>query len=172
MTRFRPGAAVAPRDTSNRAYLHFNQTNDANRVQDIVTALEYLKSRSKSPLVNLVGLEIAGVWSYFARAVAGDGVTLAADLAQFAGDDDAAYAEQIFYSGSAEGGRFSRGGGAEHSGSGAGLQRRSAVSVSVGAGCCESSRQRAGFPHGSGRRIRARRLARRRPARSKLSGAQ
>ena len=56
---FQTGSAVTARDTSNRAYLHFNQTNDANRVQDIVTALEYLRSRSKAQTVNLVGLETA-----------------------------------------------------------------------------------------------------------------
>ena len=103
---FQTGTATAPRDTSNRAYLHFNQTNDANRVQDIVTALEYLRSRSKSPTVNLVGLEMAGIWSYFARAVAGDGVALAADLAQFAADDDAAYETKFFIPGLRKAGDF------------------------------------------------------------------
>ncbi len=103
---FQTGSAVAPRDTGNRAYLHFNQTNDANRVQDIVTALEYLRSRSKAQTVNLVGLEMAGVWSYFARALAGDGVNLAADLAQFSADTDADYVKRFFIPGIRRAGDF------------------------------------------------------------------
>ena len=103
---FQTGSAVAPRDTSNRAYLHFNQTNDANRVQDILTALEYVRSRSKSRTVNLVGLDMAGVWSYFARTLAGDGVNLAADLGQFAADTDAEYQKKFFIPGVRKAGDF------------------------------------------------------------------
>jgi dienelactone hydrolase len=103
---FQTGTAVAPRDTSNRAFANFNQTNDANRVQDIVTALEYLRSRSKAQTVNLVGLDVAGVWSYFARAMAGEGVNLAADLVQFAADNDAEYVEKFFIPGVRRAGDF------------------------------------------------------------------
>jgi dienelactone hydrolase len=103
---FQTGSAVAPRDTANRAYLHFNQTNDANRVQDILTALEYLRHRSKSQTVNLVGLDIAGVWSYFARSLAGAGVSLAADLAQFAANTDAEYQKRFFIPGIRKAGDF------------------------------------------------------------------
>src|SRR5687768_6941857 len=103
---FQTGTAVAPRDTSNRAFVYFNQTNDANRVQDIVTALEYLRSRSKAQTVNLVGLEVAGVWSYFARAMAGEGVNLAADLVQFAADTDSEYVNKFFIPGLRRAGDF------------------------------------------------------------------
>ena len=103
---FQTGSAVAPRDTSNRAFANFNQTNDANRVQDILTALEYLRSRSKAQTVNLVGLEAAGIWSYFARAMAGDGVNLAADLVQFAADTDSEYVDKFFIPGLRRAGDF------------------------------------------------------------------
>ena len=103
---FQTGTAVAPRDTSNRAFASFNQTNDANRVQDILTALEYLRSRSKAQTVNLVGLEMAGVWSYFARAIAGQGVNLVADLAQFAADTDSEYIDKFFIPGLRRAGDF------------------------------------------------------------------
>lgn len=92
---FQTGNTVSTRDTSNRAFSSFNQTDDANRVQDILTALEYLRSRSKAQTVNLVGLETAGVWSYFARAMAGEDVNLAADLAQFAADTDSEYVNKF-----------------------------------------------------------------------------
>jgi dienelactone hydrolase len=106
---FQTGAAVAPRDTSNRAFVNFNQTNDANRVQDILTALEYLRNRSKAQTVNLVGLEAAGLWAYFARAVAGEGVNLAADLQQFAADTDSAYVDKFFIPGLRRAGDFRAG---------------------------------------------------------------
>ena len=60
---FQTGAAKAPRDRNKRAFTVYNQTDDANRVQDILTALTYLQSRSNAKVVNLAGLEMAGVWS-------------------------------------------------------------------------------------------------------------
>jgi dienelactone hydrolase len=103
---FQTGSTVVARDTSNRAFDSFNQTDDANRVQDILTALEYLRSRSKAQTVNLVGLEAAGVWSYFARALAGGGVNLAADLVQFAADTDTEYIDKFFIPGLRRAGDF------------------------------------------------------------------
>jgi dienelactone hydrolase len=103
---FQTGTAVAPRDTSNSAFSVFNQTNDANRVQDILTALEYLRSRSKAQTVNLVGLDTAGLWSYFARTMAGEGVNLAADLTQFAADTDSEYVSKFFIPGLRRAGDF------------------------------------------------------------------
>ena len=103
---FQTGSTVTPRDTSNRAFANFNQTNDANRIQDILTALEYLRSRSKAQTVNLVGLETAGLWSYFARAMAGEGVNLAADLVQFSADTDSEYVDKLFIPGLRRAGDF------------------------------------------------------------------
>ena len=103
---FQTGSAVAPRDTSARAFTSYNQTNDANRVQDILTAVEYLRSRSKAEAVNLVGLEGTGVWSYFARSMAGPGVNLVADLAQFAADTDSEYLGKFFVPGLRKAGDF------------------------------------------------------------------
>ena len=40
---FQTGSAVAPRDRSVKMFLTFNKTDDANRVQDILTALAWLK---------------------------------------------------------------------------------------------------------------------------------
>jgi dienelactone hydrolase len=88
---FQTGGAKAPRDRNRRAFTVFNQTDDANRVQDILTALTYLQSRSNAKVVNLVGLDRGGMWSWFARALAGPGVNLAADLAQFRADTDQEY---------------------------------------------------------------------------------
>ena len=100
-------APPRPLGTGNkRAFTVFNQTDDANRVQDIMTALTYLQSRSGAGVVNLAGLEAAGVWTCFARALAGRGVNLAADLAQFRADDRSGIPGQVLRSGIAKGGRF------------------------------------------------------------------
>jgi hypothetical protein len=103
---FQTGSAKAPRDLNKRAFTVFNQTDDANRVQDILTALAYLQSRSKAKAVNLVGIEMGGVWSYFARALAGPGVNLVADLAQFKADEDQAYLDRFFVPGLRKAGDF------------------------------------------------------------------
>jgi hypothetical protein len=75
-------------------------------VQDILTALTYLQSRSGAKVVNLVGLEMGGVWSWFARALAGSGVNLAADLAQFRADTDQEYLDKFFVPGLRKAGDF------------------------------------------------------------------
>jgi hypothetical protein len=67
---------------------------------------EYLRMRSRAQNVNLVGLETAGLWSFFARAMAGQGVNLVADLAQFAADTDAAYVDNLFIPGLRKAGDF------------------------------------------------------------------
>ncbi len=103
---FETGSAKVPRNTQARLFDNFNSTDDANRVQDILTALEYLRERTKAPTVNLVGLEAAGVWAYFARALAGDQVVLAADLGQFAAATDQAYIDKFFVPGLRKAGDF------------------------------------------------------------------
>jgi hypothetical protein len=106
---FQTGTAVAPRDIGARGFSSYNLTNDEARVQDILTALEYLRIRSKAPTINLVGLEAAGLWSYFARTVAGDGVNLAADLVQFGADTDAEYVNKLYIPGLRKAGDFRAG---------------------------------------------------------------
>ena len=68
---FQTGSAQAPRDAAKPSFTVFNRTNDANRVQDILTAIAYLRKRSARDTVNLVGLGNSGVWTVFARALAG-----------------------------------------------------------------------------------------------------
>ena len=80
---FQTGTAVAPRNRTIRYFTTFNKTDDANRVQDILTALAWLKT----PNTELVGLGKAGVWCLFAAAVARQPVQLKADLSGFSGSD-------------------------------------------------------------------------------------
>ncbi len=70
-------------DTTVKHYLTFHRSDDANRTQDILTALAYLgKDR-----VELIGLGKAAVWATFAAAVAERPVMLRANLANFRGTD-------------------------------------------------------------------------------------
>jgi dienelactone hydrolase len=81
---FQTGSAVAPRDRSVKMFLTFNKTDDANRVQDILTGLAWLNQ----PKTQLVGLGKSAVWCEFAAAVSTVPVNLQADLTGFHGTDE------------------------------------------------------------------------------------
>ncbi len=66
---FQTGSARAHRDRAGPYFLSYNQTDDANRVQDILTVLAYVKSRTGQP-IRLMGLEDAAIWCVFAAALA------------------------------------------------------------------------------------------------------
>jgi len=78
-------------------FLTFNKTDDANRVQDILTALAWLNTKladakladdeRRSSAPRLIGLGKAAVWCLFAAAVSRQPVDLQADLGGFTGTD-------------------------------------------------------------------------------------
>jgi dienelactone hydrolase len=84
---FQTGAAVAPRNTNGRHFLTFNRTEDAHRVQDIVTALAFVR-QSGAKDVALSGTGKAAVWVRFAAALAGKPLKLKAEAAGFQGTDE------------------------------------------------------------------------------------
>ncbi|MEO7650043.1 MAG: acetylxylan esterase, partial [Bryobacteraceae bacterium] len=84
---FQTGSSVANRDRTHRYFLTFNRSDDANRVQDILTALAFLKSRGPEK-IELHGIGTAAIWCTFAAAVAGFDLTLNADLNGFSGTDE------------------------------------------------------------------------------------
>jgi len=94
---FQTGSAVAPRDRSVKNFLTFNKTDDANRVQDILTALAWLNTKladakaaddeRRSSAPRLIGLGKAAVWCLFAAAISRQPVDLQADLGGFTGTD-------------------------------------------------------------------------------------
>jgi dienelactone hydrolase len=81
---FQTGTAVAPRNRDAKMFLTFNKTDDANRAQDILTALAWLNQ----PGTQLIGLGKAAIWCEFAAAVSPLPVSLQADLSGFHGLDD------------------------------------------------------------------------------------
>jgi dienelactone hydrolase len=86
ITVFQTGSAVAPRDRSAEFFSTFNRTDDQNRVQDILTALAYLKQEGAKNL-QVVGTGKAAVWALFAAAAAPVPVTFQGNLDSFTGDD-------------------------------------------------------------------------------------
>ena len=81
---FQTGSAKAPRDRGVKMFLTFNKSDDANRVQDILTALAWLNN----PRTRLIGAGKAAVWCLFAAAVAPLAVDLQTDLGGFRGTDE------------------------------------------------------------------------------------
>jgi hypothetical protein len=81
---------------SDRFFTTYNRTDDANRVQDILTAIAYLKTRPEVSSINLVGFEKAGLWCLLARALAPELQNTVADTSQFRSQDDQSYLDQLY----------------------------------------------------------------------------
>lgn len=85
---FQTGRATASRDLSGKFISTFNASDDANRVQDILTALAYLDQQHLGT-PGLVGIGRAGAWAAYAKAMAPIEVTLPAAAATLpCGDED------------------------------------------------------------------------------------
>ena len=84
---FQTGVAQAPREEGGRWYLSYNQTDDANRVQDILTALAWLRSQTKDE-PELIGIGSAALWVVLAAAIAPRQPVVIADLTPFENTDD------------------------------------------------------------------------------------
>ncbi|HWY48266.1 MAG TPA: acetylxylan esterase [Bryobacteraceae bacterium] len=97
LTVFQTGDAVAPRDRSGPYFLTFNRSDDANRVQDIVTALAYLKQEGARDL-RIVASGKAALWAEFAAAVASVPVVVEGKVEGFNGQDQD-YIDQFFVPG-------------------------------------------------------------------------
>ena len=86
LTAFQTGGAVAPRDRTHRHFLTFNRSDDASRVQDILTALRWMQLKGVAhPALHCTGK--AAIWCTFAAAVSPIQVGLDAPLGSFQGSD-------------------------------------------------------------------------------------
>ncbi len=75
----------------------FQPTDTGCRVQDVLTALAFLRARrDMSGNVNLLGLQDGGLWCLFASAIDGQVPVTAADMNHFALDDDAAWVKTCY----------------------------------------------------------------------------
>ena len=99
---FQTGRAREERDESEitdqrRRYMTtFNRTDTANRIQDVLTAIAFVRQRLETSNINLFCPGEAGAWCFFARALAGDGIRLIADLGAFESYDDAEIEKKFF----------------------------------------------------------------------------
>jgi len=88
--------ARTKRNEDVRYFTTFNRTDTALRVQDVLTGLAYLKSRTEVSSVNLVGLGKAGLWSLLARSLAPNVARTAVDVAEFDNDNDDLFVSELF----------------------------------------------------------------------------
>ena len=103
---FQTGRAKMTSRRSKRFFTTFNRTDNANRVQDILTALIYLRTTLNSQQVNLVGMGSAGVWTLFAAALAEGPLDVVADLDGFIADSDEEFERKFFIPGLRKAGDF------------------------------------------------------------------
>ncbi len=84
------------RDTDAPHFHTYNPGDASCRIQDILTALAYLGSRTDVTSVQLLGMGAAGLWCLFARALSpGVGRTVV-NGNRFRASDDAHWAEHLF----------------------------------------------------------------------------
>lgn len=93
---FQTGEAKGAQAKDIRFFTTYNRTDDANRVQDILTAIAYLKSRSEIARINLIGIGRAGLWALLARALAPEINRAVIDAAQFDNTSDDAFLKDLF----------------------------------------------------------------------------
>ncbi len=109
---FQTGSAAAERDiagagrNAERYYHVFNRSDDANRVQDILTALAFLRQRDGAGAVSLIGLGRAGLWGLLAASIDGEVRSVVADLDRFDAANDSAYVDGLFIPGLRRAGDF------------------------------------------------------------------
>ena len=83
-------------NSAERHFTTFNRTDNSNRIQDVLTAITYFRTRFNVREINLVGIGEGGVWSLFARVLADDGIRLIADLDGFDAGSDAEFESKLF----------------------------------------------------------------------------
>jgi dienelactone hydrolase len=93
---FNSGSARVRRDPSDRFFTTYNRTDDGNRVQDVLTALAWLKKQPGVRTVSLVGLDRAGLWCLLAQALAPGLDAVVADADAFATERDESYLDHVF----------------------------------------------------------------------------
>lgn len=87
---------ASKRPQSNfRFFTTYNRSDDANRVQDILTALAYLQQRAGDDPIKVVATGRAGLWALLARAIAPRVGRAAIDVDQFDNTKDEAFIEYV-----------------------------------------------------------------------------
>ncbi len=94
---FLTGMAEGALDSGEHAYFStYNHTPTANRVQDILTAVAWLRRESAFPSVSLVGIGAAGPWCLLACGLCPQITRAVIDVDRFDTDSDAEYEAKLF----------------------------------------------------------------------------
>ncbi len=93
---FQTGEARGNRAADVKYFTTYNRTDLANRVQDILTAVAYLRNREDVARADLVGQGRAGLWCLLARGLAPEIGRTAVDVAQFDNMSDEAFLKDLF----------------------------------------------------------------------------
>lgn len=73
----------------------YNRTDDANRVQDILTAIAFTKSRYRNAKISLMGQGKAGIWTLLARGLAPKIERSAIDAGELDLENDSNFVKQL-----------------------------------------------------------------------------
>jgi dienelactone hydrolase len=88
-----PGERKIPDNV--RFFTTYNRTDEANRVQDILTAIAYLKGRYPSAQLSVVGTGQAGLWALLARGLSPAIDRMVVDVAEFDSTSDEAFVKSL-----------------------------------------------------------------------------
>jgi dienelactone hydrolase len=89
-------AELVHREQESRFFQTYNRTVAMERIQDILTAIAYLRHAAGADAVDLLGFKAAGIWCLLARAVAGATASTVVDVDDFDPDDDRQWMENAF----------------------------------------------------------------------------
>ena len=92
---FNTGRAQFERTDIKKFFTTYNRTDDANRVQDVLTSLAYLREKAGKLPLKVVGYEKSGLWCMLARGLAADPAAFSVDANQFDAGDDEAYLKEL-----------------------------------------------------------------------------
>ncbi|MDE3000789.1 MAG: hypothetical protein OXU79_17075 [Gemmatimonadota bacterium] len=84
------------RDTGVPHFHTYNPSDASCRIQDILTAMAFLRSREDVTVCHLAGVGEAGLWCLFARALATGACRTIVDGNRFRASDDAHWAQHLF----------------------------------------------------------------------------
>jgi dienelactone hydrolase len=93
---FNTGKASFRRAESLGYFTTYNRTDDANRVQDILTSLSYLKAQTNDLPTKVVGFGNAGLWCMLARGLAEGQASFSADLSRFDAASDESFLKGLY----------------------------------------------------------------------------
>jgi hypothetical protein len=83
------------REHYGKHFATFNATDDCLRMQDVLTAVAWLRQRDDVATINLIGLDEAGLWCLMAGTFTSDLDAMAVDVIQFRHSDESAWLERL-----------------------------------------------------------------------------